>query len=58
MGYIRIIVDSKKCVANFDVGGGDEGSGGNSSSRGVNGSTTITMGSGGNKNSRPEAFLR
>jgi len=41
MGYIRIIVDSKKCVANFDVGGGDEGSGGNSSSRGVNGSTTI-----------------
>ncbi len=26
MGYIRIIVDSKKCVTNFDVGGGDEGS--------------------------------
>ena len=33
MGYIRIIVDSK-CDTNFDVGNGDGGSGGNSSSRG------------------------
>ena len=57
MGYIRIIVDSKKCVANFDVGGGDEGSGGNSSSRGVNSITTIRVWVG-MKNSRPEAFLR
>jgi hypothetical protein len=32
-GYIRIIVDSK-CDTNFDVGNGDGGRGGNSSSRG------------------------
>jgi len=42
MGYIRIIVD-RKCDADFDIGGGNEGSGGNSSSRGVNSVTTIRV---------------